>query len=198
MTTTTLIQKSKNIWDTAINSSNNNTDNFLEIEHDIHYQTVCDLTDYILASMYKHGYRSVTVGDCLGDPKVNWYRTPGVATPQTISVDGSCSATVTCLGSTFGPCCSQNGFCGLTDAYCAAGCEPISGSCNDIRNLGNIFTVSSRETPTSLTSSTDTCTQSTLPSPTETVTSMDGSCSSRETCNGSTLGNCCSQYGYCG
>merc|ERR1711964_809301 len=58
--------------DTA--GSNNKTDSFLEIEHDIHYQVVHNLTDYILASMYKKGYKSVTVGECLGDPVANWYR----------------------------------------------------------------------------------------------------------------------------
>ncbi|KAI9646752.1 hypothetical protein NHQ30_004750 [Ciborinia camelliae] len=57
----TLIQNSKNIWDAAIATAKPATDNFLEIEHDIHYQTVYNLTDYILASMYSHGFKSVTV-----------------------------------------------------------------------------------------------------------------------------------------
>ena len=109
----TLIQNSKNIWDAAIDSSNNNTDNFLEIEHDIHYQTVYNLTDYILASMYAHGYKSVTVGECLGDPSENWYRSANASTAssQSVSTDGTCSASVTCLGSTYGDCCSQYGYC---------------------------------------------------------------------------------------
>ncbi|OWP05078.1 hypothetical protein B2J93_648 [Marssonina coronariae] len=68
----TTIQNSKNIWDSVINPSNSNTDSFLEIEHDIHQQVVYNLTDYILASMYSRGYRSVTVGDCLQDPAANW------------------------------------------------------------------------------------------------------------------------------
>lgn len=70
----TLIQTSKNIWDAAINKANVRTDNFLNIEHDIHYQTVYNLTDYMLSSLFKHGYKSVTVGECLGDPAANWYR----------------------------------------------------------------------------------------------------------------------------
>lgn len=110
----TLIQNSKNIWDAAINTSNNKTDSFLQIEHDIHYQTVYNLTDYILASMQKHGYKGVTTGDCLGDPAANWYRSgdPNVVVnvTQSVSEDGSCSATITCLGSTFGNCCSQYGY----------------------------------------------------------------------------------------
>ena len=70
----TLIQTSKDIWDDAIDNSNVKKDSFLEIEHDIHYQTVYNLTDYMLTSLFKHGYKSVTVGECLGDPAANWYR----------------------------------------------------------------------------------------------------------------------------
>ena len=69
-----LIQTSKNIWDKAIDKSNPAKDNFLNIEHDIHYQSVYNLTDYFLSSLFKHGYKSVTVGQCLGDPEENWYR----------------------------------------------------------------------------------------------------------------------------
>lgn len=68
------IQKSKDIWDATINAGNPSTSNFLEIEHDIHYQIAYNLTDYILDSIYSKGYRSVTVGECLGDPAENWYR----------------------------------------------------------------------------------------------------------------------------
>lgn len=79
----TLIQTSKNIWDKAVNPSNVKTDSFLDIEHDIHYQTVYNLTDYMLASLFKHGYKSVTVGECLGDPAENWYRAgPGGLVPS--------------------------------------------------------------------------------------------------------------------
>jgi len=115
----TLIQNSKNIWDAAINPSNPAVDNFLHIEHDNHYQTVYNLTDYMLASLYSHGYKAVTLGECLGDPAANWYR-GNVTVPttgQTVSTDGSCSASVTCLGSAFGNCCSQYGFCGTGATY---------------------------------------------------------------------------------
>ncbi|KAI0145859.1 hypothetical protein F4776DRAFT_379274 [Hypoxylon sp. NC0597] len=70
----TQIQTSKDIWDDAVDGSNPCEDSYLEIEHDIHYQTVYNLTDYILTSLFAHGYRSVTVGQCLGDPPENWYR----------------------------------------------------------------------------------------------------------------------------
>ncbi|KAL1882008.1 hypothetical protein VTK73DRAFT_2990 [Phialemonium thermophilum] len=70
----TLIQTSKDIWDDAIDDSDPSTDSFLNIEHDIHYQSVYNLTDYFLSSLLKHGYKPVTVGQCLGDPESNWYR----------------------------------------------------------------------------------------------------------------------------
>jgi hypothetical protein len=46
-----------------------------------------------------------------------------------VSEDGSCGNGVTCQGSTFGDCCSQYGFCGSSDAYCAAGCQGEFGTC---------------------------------------------------------------------
>ncbi|TGO34687.1 hypothetical protein BHYA_0186g00170 [Botrytis hyacinthi] len=183
----TLIQNSKNIWDKAIAKADATTGNFLEIEHDIHYQTVYNLTDYILASMYSHGFKSVTVGECLGDPSVNWYRSGNASAPvptpsKQISDDGSCNADITCLGSTYGNCCSVNGYCGSTDAYCGTGCQSASGTCSG-----------------SSTSSTSATKSSTSAKPTSTQkVSDDGSCSSSTTCNGSSFGNCCSQYGYCG
>ncbi|KAK6611093.1 polysaccharide deacetylase [Botrytis cinerea] len=177
----------KNIWDKAIAKADATTGNFLEIEHDIHYQTVYNLTDYILASMYSHGFKSVTVGECLGDPSENWYRSGNASAPvptpsKQISDDGSCNADITCLGSTYGNCCSVNGYCGSTDDYCGTGCQPASGTCSG-----------------SSTSSTSATKSSTSAKPTSTQTvSDDGSCSSSTTCNGSSFGNCCSQYGYCG
>lgn len=91
----------------ATSSSAQNS--WLEIEHDIHNQTVNNLTDYILASMYKNGFKSVTVGDCLGDPQANWYRygNETATTTQIISDDSTCGADTTCLGSIFGDCCSS-------------------------------------------------------------------------------------------
>lgn len=68
------IQTSKDIWDDAVVGSSPCEDSYLEIEHDIHYQTVYNLTEYILDSLFSNGYRSVTVGQCLGDPAENWYR----------------------------------------------------------------------------------------------------------------------------
>ncbi|KAF1849606.1 carbohydrate-binding module family 18 protein, partial [Cucurbitaria berberidis CBS 394.84] len=53
--------------------------------------------------------------------------TPGLK----ISPDATCGGKTgyTCLGSKFGNCCSQYGWCGTTTAYCGAGCQTKSGTC---------------------------------------------------------------------
>ncbi|KAH6850175.1 hypothetical protein B0I37DRAFT_107019 [Chaetomium sp. MPI-CAGE-AT-0009] len=143
------IQTSKDIWNDAIDGSDPSSDSYLQIEHDIHYQVVYNLTDYILTSLFTAGYRAVTVGECLGDPSTNWYRTgptggvvpsgsvapptstsirPTGPTRTTISVaptrtgpsdDGRCGNGITCAGTEFGSCCSVFGYCGVGDDYCS-------------------------------------------------------------------------------
>jgi peptidoglycan/xylan/chitin deacetylase (PgdA/CDA1 family) len=49
-------------------------DKWLAIGHDILDQTANNLTEYMLSQLKQLGYKAVTVGDCLGDPKANWYR----------------------------------------------------------------------------------------------------------------------------
>jgi hypothetical protein len=56
----------------------NRVENFNQnviINHDIHYQTAYNLTNYMLDYMNFTGWStSVTLGECLGDPPENWYR----------------------------------------------------------------------------------------------------------------------------
>lgn len=49
-----------------------------------------------------------------------------------ISLNGDCGGTTgqTCLGSDFGDCCSQYGFCGRTGLYCNVGCQLTFGTCS--------------------------------------------------------------------
>lgn len=69
------IQQSKDIVDKALSNSQNPPGSpFLAIGHDIHAQTVYNLTEYILQHVNDAGYRAVTVGECLDDPRDNWYR----------------------------------------------------------------------------------------------------------------------------
>jgi hypothetical protein len=55
------------------------------------------------------------------------------ATPTTkVSTDASCGSSnggATCAGSGFGDCCSTNGWCGSTSAYCGTGCQTGFGNC---------------------------------------------------------------------
>lgn len=89
------------------------------------------------------------------------------------STDGNCGSnsdtSATCLGSTYGDCCSSKGYCGETSAYCAEGCQLDFGECND----GSVQTVS-------------------------TTGSCGSTKTSNVTCLGSTYGDCCSGKGYCG
>ncbi|KAI0104125.1 carbohydrate esterase family 4 protein [Nemania sp. FL0031] len=140
------IQTSKDIWDDTVPGTNPCRNSFLQIEHDIHYQTVYNLTDYILTSLFESGYRSVTVGQCLGDPPENWYRAGSKAVPSYTFTTRSPTGTFSCLSqtstgpatptstlvvSTEGNCCSVNGYCGSSIDYCGVGCNVLFGSCTN-------------------------------------------------------------------
>ncbi|KAK3691985.1 carbohydrate esterase family 4 protein [Podospora appendiculata] len=45
---------------------------FLVLSHDVQEQTAKTLTPFMLQKIHEHGYRAVTVGECLGDPPENW------------------------------------------------------------------------------------------------------------------------------
>ncbi|KAF4454710.1 putative chitin binding protein [Fusarium austroafricanum] len=51
--------------------------------------------------------------------------------PLIVSANGLCGDKYhqTCKGSTYGDCCSKNGNCGKTSAYCATGCQRGFGTC---------------------------------------------------------------------
>lgn len=68
------IQLSKDIVDEALTSPNLDGRPYLAIGHDIHAQTVYNLTEHILQRVHDAGYRAVTIGECLEDPRDNWYR----------------------------------------------------------------------------------------------------------------------------
>jgi Polysaccharide deacetylase len=133
-----LIQLSKNNFSDYLASTAPNpaVDNMLSLSHDTHYQSVYNLTAFMLQTIASYGYgTSVTVGECLGDPPANWYRTaaaPSVCntTTQTITTDGTCGGTLTCKGSSFGNCCSIYGWCGSNSSYCdPANCQSNYGEC---------------------------------------------------------------------
>ncbi|KAK3384880.1 hypothetical protein B0H63DRAFT_542954 [Podospora didyma] len=92
---------------------------------------------------------------------------------STVSTDGRCGNNVTCLGSTFGNCCSSAGYCGGTEAYCSPHtCQRAWGGCdNPYTSDGHLKSVDGR---------------------------CGGANANATTCIGSGLGKCCSAAGYCG
>ncbi|KAL6702409.1 hypothetical protein ACN47E_002051 [Coniothyrium glycines] len=155
----------------------------LAIAHDIHQVVATELTAYMLQYLRSQGYRGVTMGECMGEPKENWYRTSsggGSTTPTNptnppstgnVSKDGKCGVQggAICTNSGFGNCCSQYGWCGSTADHCAGSTTPTNPTTpSNTPATGNV--------------------------------SKDGKCGVQggATCANSGFGNCCSQYGWCG
>ncbi|KAH7108973.1 hypothetical protein EDB81DRAFT_954408 [Dactylonectria macrodidyma] len=190
-----LIQNAKDRYSAGV-SSDADSNSYIVLAHDVHEQTVTNLTAYMIKTAQDRGYKLVTVGECLGDPAENWYRSApsGTASPTSIPSAGasstrspsSSSATstsgivispnqqcggntgYTCIGSGFGNCCSYYGYCGSKSTHCGTGCDTDFGECN----------------PTS-----------------EDVTdTANGLCGSAfdATCANYGTKTCCSQYGFCG
>ncbi|KAJ5184236.1 Glycoside hydrolase/deacetylase beta/alpha-barrel [Penicillium capsulatum] len=135
-----LIQSSKDIFDRALSSGSPASKSWLVIAHDAHEQTVHNLTEHMLKTMARLGYRPVTVGECLQDPRELWYRTdsrwpghhkkgPKKDFPQQVSLDGTCGKNYTCFGSSFGLCCSDFNECGNSTKHCGFGCQKDAGYC---------------------------------------------------------------------
>jgi len=161
-----LIQNAYNNFVAGLNNGGS-----IELSHDVHQNTVETLVQEMINEVRNRGLNPVTVGECLGDPSSNWYRTSrGGTTPPpngggspgggTTSPDSTCGGT-TGFVCPAGECCSQYGWCGTTPDYCGTSPPPSGGS-----------------------------------SPGGT-TSPDGTCggSTGFVC---ATGECCSQYGWCG
>ncbi|KAE8316230.1 hypothetical protein BDV41DRAFT_137804 [Aspergillus transmontanensis] len=145
------IQGSKDIFDKNLARGKASDKSWLVIAHDVHKQTVYNLTEHMLKKASKDGYNVVTVGECLGDPEENWYRmdesseltilrkTKPLATAKyAISRDGRCGGNFTCLGSKFGACCGKNGYCGTSPKHCGFGCQPNAGHCQKARHTSTV------------------------------------------------------------
>jgi hypothetical protein len=88
------------------------------------------------------------------------------ASGLTVSTTARCGSSfgLTCQGSTFGSCCSKNGYCGSTSSYCGTGCQSTYGTCT-----------------------------SSTPSSASVTVSKDGSCGGSKgySCLNSVFGSCC-------
>jgi len=91
----TLIQYTKNNFTQAMNRTNPLDVNYIFLEHDTHYQTCWNLTNYMLDYFKLLNFsNSVTVGECMGDPPENWYRTAGGAANHSLLLHKSHSSTL--------------------------------------------------------------------------------------------------------
>jgi len=125
------IETAKNNFRTAVNGADPSSQSKLAIAHDIHELTALNLTVTMIETLQARGFKGVTMGECMNEPEANWYRdstpaTPGSSTTRTstgptstptgtVSTDGTCGTqgkNQICIGSEFGNCCSQYGYCG--------------------------------------------------------------------------------------
>ncbi|KAK2018363.1 glycoside hydrolase/deacetylase [Colletotrichum eremochloae] len=118
----------------------------IALAHEVHQNTAEYLVPEFLRIIKEKNLRAVTVGECLGDPKANWYMTKRTSTPTATASKTVVSITSTATptgvigpgGACGGPqgyvclpgaCCSEYGFCGTSQAYCGTGCQPLFGVC---------------------------------------------------------------------
>ncbi|KAF8438309.1 hypothetical protein BGX38DRAFT_1209932 [Terfezia claveryi] len=67
--------QSQQIFSNAISSINGSSGSWNVLAHSVHESSVDLLAGYMIDLAIAKGYRLVTVGECLGDPPANWYRT---------------------------------------------------------------------------------------------------------------------------
>ncbi|PVH91956.1 carbohydrate esterase family 4 protein [Periconia macrospinosa] len=81
------IQNAKNLFLNSMRQTNPREVDYIFLLHDTHYQTSWNLTSFMLEHFQLFNYsRLVTVGECMGDPPQNWYRTAGGAPNRTLLV----------------------------------------------------------------------------------------------------------------
>jgi hypothetical protein len=155
---------------------------------------------------------------------------PGLAVSNPISRDGDCgwnsAVQATCLGSTFGDCCSASGYCGpdsrycnpsfcqsdfgscdtgaqpiSTDGSCGSGSTPLAGATCQGSPLGDCCSTSGYCGSTPAYCNISVCQTGFGSCSNAKPISTDGTCGANNggaTCTGSAFGFCCSSHGYCG
>lgn len=79
------VQKSKDLFLETMRDVNPAEEKHIYLQHDTHWQTAWNLTNYMLDYFkFKNFSTSVTVGQCMGDPPENWYRTADGAPPPAL------------------------------------------------------------------------------------------------------------------
>lgn len=90
-------ENSRNIFSAAIKSSNPSTNSFLPLTHDVHYGTVHGFVQFMLDTLHAAGYTTALLGDCLNDPRENWYRdaTTGQRWTSSATVQAATTSSIT-------------------------------------------------------------------------------------------------------
>ncbi|KAH7085739.1 glycoside hydrolase/deacetylase [Paraphoma chrysanthemicola] len=79
------IEATKEKFLASMRQTNPRDSNYIFLLHDTHYQSSWNLTGYMMDYFELFNFsRSVTVGECMGDPKANWYRAAGGAPDRTL------------------------------------------------------------------------------------------------------------------
>ncbi|KPM43681.1 hypothetical protein AK830_g2910 [Neonectria ditissima] len=125
-----LIQNAKDRYSAGL-SNVASSNEYVVLAHDVHEQTVTNLTAYMITTAQDRGYRLVTVGECLGDPVANWYRetTTGACTASSCTASATKTTTTKTATSTgasttatsTGIVISPNQQCGGTTGYTCIG-----------------------------------------------------------------------------
>ncbi|KAF4950733.1 hypothetical protein FGADI_8007 [Fusarium gaditjirri] len=167
-----LIQISKDRFSSGV-SSNSDNNQYIVLAHDVHDQTVHNLTAFMIDTAQDRGYRLVTVGECLGDPRENWYRTVSRGRDVTSTESATPTRTVppTNVSVTTNTATATGGLVQPSEAAVpgmVTGCDTDFGSCT--------------------------------PSGSDIHDTTNGLCGPgvRASCGNYGDKTCCSQYGFCG
>lgn len=129
------IQKAKDNFKNVITNNSASAekgDKWLSIGHDILDQTANNLTEYMLQTIQQLGYKAVTVGDCLGDPKENWYRTADGSKVTSNSTSGSGNASESSSNGNGNANANSNGNAPAGSGTTSSGAPQSTGAANAI------------------------------------------------------------------
>ncbi|OAL45803.1 hypothetical protein IQ07DRAFT_683728 [Pyrenochaeta sp. DS3sAY3a] len=164
----------------------------------------CGTTDAYCATGCQTGFgtcKGVTLSLSRSSSSVRASSTPSVPVGTSTDKCGPTNNNLVCAPSY---CCSQYGYCGKTTAYCGTGCQSGFGTCSNSVSSSSQRSSTLRSSSASSTagrSSTalSSSRSSASPASSSASVSTNGRCGPSfggKTCQGSTYGDCCSQYNY--
>ena len=186
------------IWNAKDNFANlvsgdSGSNSYISLTHDIKYQTVVELTRYMIETARARGYQLVTVGECLGDDRANWYRSAEGNAVGAASASTSSRPVPTTLVTSIRP----------TSSATQSKSTTIQSSSTTVQTTLTTIrtTTTALQSTSTVIRSTSTAAQSTSTATQPTSTpgiSLDVSCGGANgfTCTGSKFGECCSKWGW--